>query len=281
MADIRKEKMGFGCFFPGTAKEEVTKVLLKAMECNYRFFDTASFYETERALGEAIELSGIARDELVIQTKLWIDERGYKNAKEACYRSLDRLKLDYLDSYLIHWPKSSPNDDSFQKVNYETMRAMEELQKEGVVKNIGLSNFLPHHIDALKEYKSIASVDQLELHPGYFQEEAVRKALDEKMIVQAWSPLGRGAVMENELLKRLALQYEKSVSQICLNYLLQKGVVPIVKSSSEKRMKENLEAMDFVIADVNIREIDTMETTGWSGEHPDTNIPPLKSNFLQ
>ncbi len=281
MADIRREKIGFGCFFPGTAKEEVTEVLLKAMECNYRFFDTASFYETERALGEAIQRSGIARDELVIQTKLWIDERGYENTKEACYRSLDRLKLDYLDSYLIHWPRSSSTDNSFQEVNHETLRAMEELQKEGVIKNIGLSNFLPHHIDAIKKYGHIASVDQLELHPGYFQEEAVKKALDEKMIVQAWSPLGRGSVMENELLNRLAKQYGKSVSQICLNYLLQKGVVPIVKSSSEKRMKENIEALDFAIANENVREIDSMERTGWSGEHPDTNIPPLKSNFSQ
>ena len=184
-----------------------------AIEAGYRYFDTASLYETERVLGQAVRESGIARKDFFIVSKLWIDERGYQEAKDAFERSLERLRMDYLDLYLIHWPRGKEGDTDWKEKDLDTWRALEELYKSGRVRGIGLSNFLPHHVDPiLKNCHVTPVVDQLEIHPGYTQEAAVRYCSENDIRVQAWSPLGRSAMLEHPVLKSFADKYEKSVA---------------------------------------------------------------------
>lgn len=253
-----------------------------AIEAGYRYFDTASLYETERVLGQAIRESGIPRKEFFIVSKLWIDERGYQGAKEAFARSLDRLQTDYLDLYLIHWPRGTEGDTDWKETDLETWRALEELCEAGAVRGIGLSNFLPHHADVIVQNCKIRPVvDQLELHPGYTQEAAVRYCEENEIRVQAWSPLGRSAMLENPVLKLYAEKYGKSVAQICLRFLLQKGIIPLVKSSTMERMKQNQDIFDFEITPEDMSILNNMPQNTWLGEHPDFAIPKKRSNFEQ
>ena len=253
-----------------------------AIEAGYRYFDTASLYETERVLGQAIKESGIPRKEFFIVSKLWIDERGYQGAKEAFERSLDRLQTDYLDLYLIHWPRGMEGDTDWKETDLETWRAMEELCEAGRVRGIGLSNFLPHHADVILKYGKLKPVvDQLEVHPGYTQEAAVRYCEENGIRVQAWSPLGRSAMLENPILKCYAEKYGKSVAQICLRFLLQKGIIPLVKSSTLERMKQNQDIFDFEITAEDMSVLNNMPQNTWLGEHPDFAIPKKRSNFAQ
>ena len=222
----RLPKIGFGTYNEEFKDNKAS--ILKAIECGYRFFDTASLYETERSLGAAIKESGIARTDVIIETKLWIDEMGYENAKTALAKSLDRLGTDYLDIYMMHWPRQTGADDeNWKELDIETWRAMEEMVDQGLVRRLGLSNFLPHHLKNILDNCRIKPVvDQMELHPGYSQEAAVAFCKDNDVLPMAWSPLGRGrenATIGNSILVRLAAKYGKSVQQINLRFLLQKG----------------------------------------------------------
>lgn len=253
-----------------------------AIEAGYRYFDTASLYETERVLGQAIQESGIPREEFFIVSKLWHDERGYKEAKEALERTLDRLNMDYLDLYLIHWPRGMEGDTDWKEKNYDTWRALEEMCRAGKIRGLGLSNFLPHHIAPILEKCEIRPVaDQLEIHPGYTQEAAVRYCQENDIRVQAWSPLGRSSMLENPILKEFAEKYEKSVAQICLRFLYQKGIIPLVKASAMERMKQNLDIFNFEISKEDMSFLNHMPQNTWLGEHPDYAIPKKKSNPAQ
>ncbi len=274
-------KIGFG-----TYNEEFMdnrKVVLNAIECGYRFFDTASLYETERSLGNALIESGISRSEVIIETKLWIDEMGAENVEKAFERSLNRLQTDYVDIYMIHWPRQTGKDDENWKIlDIETWQAMEKLVERGKVKRLGLSNFLPHHLKNILDNCRIKPVvDQLELHPGYSQEKAVAYCQDNDILPMAWSPLGRGrenATIGNSILVRLADKYGRSVQQINLRFLLQKGILPIPKASSPEHMKSNMEVFDFELSEDDISMLSCMPQTAWLGEHPDFVIPDRKSN---
>lgn len=245
-------------------------VISLAIGAGYRYFDTASFYGTEEYLAEAIGRSGIPRNEFFITSKLWKEEMGYKNAKEAFERSLQRLKTDYLDLYLIHWPKPSPDCENWKKLDIETWKALEKLYHEKRVRAIGVSNFLPHHIENLLEScEVVPAVDQLEFHPGYTQEAAVRYCQEHDILVQAWSPLGRRRVMDDELIRALAERHHVTQAQICLRYAFQKGIIPIPKASSEERMKNNQDIFGFELTKTEMQKLDTMPPVGWSGEHPD------------
>lgn len=273
---------GFGTY--KAAGSDSVEVIKKAVGYGYRFFDTASLYETERMLGQAVRECGIARDELVIETKLWIQERGYENAKRALEASLRRLQMDYVDLYLIHWPRETGRtDENWKETNFDTWRALEELQQEGKVRGIGCSNFLPHHLEPiLKNCKIKPAVNQLELHPGCSQEAAVKYCLEHEIRPVAWSPLGRGAGMDEcNIVKVLSEKYEKSPAQISLRFLMQKGIVPIPKASSEVHMKSNTELFDFSLSEEEIWMISCMPQTGWLGEHPDFHIPKVKVNQNQ
>lgn len=253
-----------------------------AIEAGYRYFDTASLYETERVLGQAVRESGIPREEFFIVSKLWIDERGYQEAREAFARTLDRLQMDYLDLYLIHWPRGEEGDCDWKEKDLDTWRALEELYQSGKVRGIGLSNFLPHHTENILQNCTVKPVvDQLEIHPGYTQEAAVRYCFEHDIRVQAWSPLGRSAMLDHPVLKGYAEKYGKTVAQICLRFLLQKGIIPLVKSSAMERMKQNQDIFDFELTAEDMSVINNMPQNTWLGEHPDFAIPKKKSNFAQ
>ena len=222
-------KIGFGTYNEEFADNKA--VIIQAIECGYRFFDTASLYETERSLGNALKESGIARTDVIIETKLWIDEMGVENVRKAFDKSLNRLQTDYIDIYMMHWPRQTGADDEkWKELDTETWFAMERLVRQGKVKHLGLSNFLPHHLKNIIENSSIKPVvDQLELHPGYSQEAAVAYCKANDVLPMAWSPLGRGrenATIGNSILVRLAEKYGKSIQQINLRFLLQKGILP-------------------------------------------------------
>jgi diketogulonate reductase-like aldo/keto reductase len=190
--------------------------------------------------------------------------------------------MDYLDLYLIHWPRRLEDDTDWKERDLETWRAMEELYAEGKIKGLGLSNFLPHHLDnILKNCKVLPVVDQLEVHPGYSQEAAVAYCKSKEILVQAWSPLGRSNVLQHPILLDMAEKYNKSVAQLCLRFLLQKKIIPLVKASSMERMKENMDIFDFEISAEDLSILEYMPQDMWQKEHPDFAIPKAKSNFEQ
>ena len=270
--------IGFGTY--NAENTDNAAIVRTAIEAGYRYFDTASLYKTEEVLGQAIKDSRIPREDFFIVSKLWIDEMGYENAKEAFEKSLCRLQMDYLDLYLIHWPRPKEDDpeQEWKKLDAETWKALEELYNSGRVRGIGLSNFLPHHIDHILANGHVKPVvNQLELHPGYSQEAAVNYCKAHDIQVQAWSPIGRKALMNHPFIMGLAEKYGVSAAQICLRYLLQKDIIPLPKSSSMERMKQNQEIFGFEIETEDMYILDTMPQTTWLGEHPDFSIPKKSS----
>ena len=260
--------IGFGTY--KAAQNNEADVIRSAIQAGYRYFDAASFYGTEEVLGQEIKNSGIAREDFFVTSKLWKDEMGYENAIEAFEKTLARLDMEYLDLYLIHWPKQTPDADGWKELDTQTWKALEELYRADKVKAIGLSNFLPHHIENILQTGTIEpAVDQLEFHPGYTQETAVRYCEENGILVQAWSPLGRQRVLNEPLICELAEKYEVSEAQICLRYIVQRGIIPLPKASSYERMKQNQELFHFEISKEDMYRISCMPQTGWSGEHPD------------
>lgn len=272
--------MGFGTYNPkGGDSVEMVRTAIRA---GYRYFDTASLYETERALGQAVKESGIPREEFFLVSKVWIDEMGYEGTRAALHRTLERLQTDYLDLYLIHWPRRIEGDTDWKQIDLDTWRAMEEMKKEGLIRGLGLSNFLPHHLDNILENGTEKPlVDQLEIHPGYSQEAAVSYCKSKGIVVQAWSPLGRNRILENEFFQALAKKYNKSAAQICLRFLIQKDIIPLVKSANFERMKENQNIFDFEISREDMQMLECMPQDTWLGEHPDFHIPKKTCNLNQ
>ena len=260
--------VAFGTYKAADGKS--ADVIRAAIGAGYRYFDTASFYGTETYLAEAIRESGIPRREFFIASKLWKDEMGYENVKSAFERTLNNLRTDYLDLYLIHWPLPEPGYKDWKQLDKETWRAMEELYHAGKVRAIGLSNFLPHHIEnILEDCRVRPAVDQIEYHPGHSQEAVVNYCRERGILVQAWSPIGRSRVLDEPLVKELAAKYGVSPAQICLKFAVQRNIIPLPKSSSEDRMRENLDLYSFELEQDDIWRLSTMPQTGWSGEHPD------------
>ena len=260
--------VGFGTYKAADGKS--ADVIKKAIESGYRYFDTASFYGTEPYLAEAIRQSGLPRKDFFIASKLWKSEMGYENAREAFQRTLENLDTDYLDLYLIHWPLPEPGYENWKELDKETWRALEELYAEGKIRAIGLSNFLPHHMENILAGCTVRpAVDQIEYHPGYSQEAAVQYCKEKGILVQAWSPIGRSRVLEDPLVCELAAKYRVSPAQICLKFAVQRGIIPLPKSSSPERMKQNMDLFSFEMNQEDIWRLATMPQSGWSGEHPD------------
>ena len=260
------------CIGYGTYKAADTNscdIIATAAKAGYRFFDTASFYGTETFLAEALKQVGLPRNEVFITSKVWKAEMGYNETLEAFKRTLKNLDTDYLDLYLIHWPRYTL-DGEWKQTCIDTWKAMEELYEAGRVRAIGLSNFLPHHMDVILDNCNIKPmVNQLEVHPGYTQEAAIRYCQERDILVQAWSPLGRQRVLEEPLLIELAAKYDVTPAQICLRFLLQRDINPIPKASSFERMRNNMDIFDFSITTEDMHRLNTLPQTGWSGEHPD------------
>ncbi len=276
----------------GTYKINDPEIIYNAIKAGYRYFDTAAYYNNEgivaQGIAQAINNLNLKRENFVIASKLWRTDMGYNQAKTAFNKSLENLnkylKTEYIDVYLIHWPSHDQN------LNLETWRALSELYNSGKIKALGLSNFLPHHAEpiikyALLHFSVMPSIAQLEFHPGYTQLSAVKYFQDKNILVQAWSPMGRGRVLDDKLINSLAAKYNATPAQICLNFALQKNIMPLPKASSIQRMNENNltcstphglnlssstpDGLLFYLNPDEILQIETMPPLGWSGEHPD------------
>lgn len=263
--------IGFGTY--KTTVKDGYKVISDAISVGYRHLDTAALYENEEDVGKAIRESGIPREEFFVTSKLARYALGYENAKREFETSLQKLGLDYMDLYLIHWPRPDYGDPKYNdwvELDRESWRAMEELYEAGKIRAIGVSNFLTHHLEKLLENaKVIPAVNQLELHPGYLQEDTVSFCRDHGIAVEAWSPNGRARLADNPLLLELAEKYQTSVPAVCLSFGLQSGYIILPKSTHPDRMKENLLADRLILEDADMQKIQKMPQAGWSGEHPD------------
>jgi 2,5-diketo-D-gluconate reductase A len=245
--------LGFGVF-QITDLSECERSVIDAIQIGYRLIDTAASYMNEEAVGRAIKRSGVARHDLFITTKLWIQRDGYEGTKRAFESSLKRLQLDYLDLYLIHQPYGDV---------YGEWRAMEELYHQGKVRAIGVSNFQPDRIvDLMIHNRVTPAVNQIEVHPFNQQIEPHRFLLENNVRVEAWAPFaeGRNNIFRNELLFSLAAKYNKSVAQVILRWLTQRGMVVIAKSVHKERMKENFNVLDFELSTDDMDAVATLDT---------------------
>lgn len=241
----------------------------EAIRAGYRHIDAAAVYGNEVSVGQGIKESGIDRNELFITSKVWNTERGYHSTMAAFEKTLADLQLDYLDLYLIHWPASKNQFSDWEQINLETWRAMTELYKEGRIRAIGVSNFLPHHLNALMKTEVAPMVNQIEFHPGQRQEETLNFCKENDIVVEAWSPLGTGRMLDNPQLKEIADKYEKSVAQLCIRWCLQNAVLPLPKSVTLSRIRENSEVFDFEISNEDMTAINQLPYFSGSGLHPD------------
>ncbi len=224
-----------------------------ALTVGYRSIDTAAVYLNEEAVGHAIKRSGIPRNELFITSKLWIQDAGYEKAKHAFYKSLDKLGLYYLDLYLIHQPF---ND------YYGSWRAMEELYREGRIRAIGVSNFYPDRLTDLILNNEVApAVNQVETHPFFQQREAQQLMQEQGVQIESWGPFaeGRNHLFSNEQLKAIGAKYGKSIAQVVLRWLIQRGVVVIPKSVHKERIIENFQVFDFELSTADMEAIRTLD----------------------
>lgn len=269
---VRVPCVGYGTYL--TPDGEIAKNAVKeALKVGYRHIDTAFIYGNEKAVGEGIKESGVNRDEVFVTTKHWITMRGYEKATEAIDISLKNLGLDYLDLYLIHWPCVEKVSPDWMDINASTWRAFEDAYKSGKIRAIGVSNFQQKHYDALAERCDIKPmVNQIEFHPGYTQPETVSYSQKEGMLVQAFSPLGCGAVLGSEILADIAAKYNKSVAQICLRFVLQSGLNVLTKSVTPARILENTQIFDFELTAEDMAVISAMPEIGFTGWLPE-NAP--------
>lgn len=260
--------VGYGSYLSTEGNGKQT--IIDALDAGYRYIDTAMFYQNEAEIGEALAEYDIKREDLFLVSKVWHTMLGREKTLQSFEASLKALGTDYLDMFLIHWPMGPDKDTDWLALQTETWKLMEELYEAGRVRAIGLSNFLPHHIEPLiKNIKILPMLDQLELHVGYMQEYALNYLRSKGIVIQAWSPLGRARVLNDERVIAIAGKYGRSAAQILLRYLLDRDIAVIPKASSKERMKQNLDVFDFHLTDEEISFLSCIPETGWSGEHPD------------
>ncbi|MCK8495601.1 aldo/keto reductase [Spirosoma sp. RP8] len=269
--------LGFGVFqVPDLA--ECERSVLDAIATGYRLIDTAASYGNEEAVGQAIKKSGVAREDLFITTKLWIQSNGYEGTKKAFDASLKKLQLDYLDLYLIHQPMGDV---------YGEWRAMQELYQEGRIRAIGVSNFQPDRlIDLIVHNEIVPAVNQIETHPFHQQLETQKFLIDNQIQIESWGPFaeGKNGLFHNQLLGTIAAKHNKAIAQIVLRWLTQRGVVAIPKSVRKERMEENFNSLDFELSPDDMEAIKTLDTNAslffdhrdpamvkWLGERKMTN----------
>ena len=276
-------EIGFGSY---KVTDELTEgrsyqVIRDALSCGYRYIDTAAFYQNEDVIGQAVRDSNIPREELFLATKVWKTELSYIKTRKSIENSLRKLQTDYVDLLMIHWPKEYPGDPEWKEKLSESWRAMEDAREEGLVRDLGLSNFLPHHIMALQEtMREEPVLDQLELHIGHMQYPAVVYCQKRSILVQAWSPLGRTRVFEHPALREMASRYGVSLSDLALRFLLQQGIAVIPKATSIPHMEANLYPAEFTISEEDMSFLLCLPSIGWAGEHPDFDREPVDNRYL-
>ena len=242
--------------------DTVIRAVKHAIDVGYRSIDTAKVYENEIGVGKAIEQCGVSRKELFITTKLWNSDQGYDNTLRALDASLDRLGIEYLDLYLIHWPVPGKFKQSW--------KAIEQAYKDGRIRAIGVSNFLQRNLDDLLEDASVTpAVNQFELHPLLNQTELRDYCKNLGIVVEAWSPLAQGTLFEHPVLKKIAETYGKSVAQIILRWHLQHDVIVIPKSTTSHRIEENISVFDFELSTEHMEEINALNEHRRLGRNPE------------
>lgn len=260
--------IGFGTW---QTTENVQKTVKLALEAGYRHIDTAAIYGNEAEIGEALVDSKIQRKDLYITTKIWNSNRSTLGVKTSVEQSLKKLQTNYLDLLLIHWPANEKQFANWKEINAETWKAMEELYKTGVVKSIGVSNFMLPHIKALLESAEIIpAVNQIEFHPGYTQQKVVDYCKEKGIAIEAWSPIGSGRLLKDRDLKAIADQYNVSPAILCIQFCLQCGVVVLPKSENKENINNNLHFNRFEISESDMEKLKTLKETGFSGLNPET-----------
>lgn len=255
-------------------EENTPKIVEHAIEVGYRHIDTAAIYKNEDLVGQgirrAIDKGLVTREELFVTTKLWNDSHSYDLAHQALDDSLERLGLDYVDLYLIHWPNPTKYRDNWKEANAETWRALEEAQEEGKVRTIGVSNFMPRHLEPLLETAKVKpTVNQIMLNPSEMQPETVAMNKKHDILSEAYSPLGSGEIFEIEELQDIAKKYNKTEGQIVLRWSLQHGFLPLPKTSTFSRVAENADLFDFELSDEDMETLNGFEGKAGRMENPD------------
>ncbi len=261
--------LGFGTW-QAPEGETATNSVLAALDAGYRHIDTAAIYGNERSVGKALAQSCVAREDMFITTKVWNTMRGRENTLQAFDESMEKLQLDYLDLYLVHWPANATHHpQDWQALNASTWEGMEQILASGRVRSIGVSNFMPEHLDALMlTAKVTPCVNQIEYHPGYRQQETVEACQRLGIAIEAWSPLGCGGLITHPLLLQIAEKYGKSVAQICIRWCLQNNTIPLPKSATPSRIVENMQVDDFVLSGEDMCTLNAMPTAAFSGSDP-------------
>ncbi len=261
--------LGFGTWQIKNGKEAYESVK-KALEVGYRHLDTAEAYRNEESVGKAIRDSGILRENIFVTTKIANTHHTYESAKVAINDSLKRLGLNYIDLYLIHWPNPIDIRPNYEKRNKAVYQAMEEAYLEGKIKALGVSNFHPHHLEALLKTAQIKpTVNQIYINPGDMQEKLVMFNQEHNLLTVAYSPLGTGEIFENEVLKKMASKYQRTVAQIALRWSLQHGYLPLPKSITPARIEENFKVFDFKLEDEDMVIIDALKGITGPAPNPD------------
>jgi len=262
--------LGFGTWQTPDGATAVESVRC-AIDAGYTHIDTAQAYGNEASVGKAIRLSGVPRKDLFITTKLWNTNHSYDLTLRSFDESMDRLGLDYLDLFLIHWPNPIAFRDRWQEANAESWKAMEELVEAGRIRAIGISNFFPRHIEALLKTAKIAPhVNQMRLCPGDPQDDVVAYCREHQMAVEAYSPLGTGRIFDVPEMQALAAKYGRSIAQICIRWSLQMGFLPLPKSVTPSRIRENLQVFDFELSEEDVKLIAGLKGCVGFASDPDT-----------
>jgi 2,5-diketo-D-gluconate reductase A len=265
--EVEIPQLGYGVF--QVPPKETEEVVARALQVGYRHIDTAAAYKNEGPVGQAIHASGIDREEIFVTTKCFNDDHGKDKAKRAFKASLERLELEHIDLYLIHWPV--PSHDLY----VETWQAFVELQSEGLVRAIGVSNFQPAHLERIvAETGVVPAINQVELHP-YFQQVGLRHEHDELGIVtEAWSPLGQGLELEDSAIVAIAQAHGKTPAQAIVRWHLQLGNVVIPKSVTPERIEQNFAVFDFELSADEMEAIRELDAGKRIGPDPDTFVRP-------
>lgn len=258
-------QLGFGVW--QVPDDEATPAVAEALKAGYRLIDTAQGYDNEEGVGEAIEASGVDREQLFVTTKLRNGAHEYDEAIKAFELSAQKLGLDYLDMFLIHWPV--PEQDKY----VDAWRALVDLKKQGRIRSIGVSNFLPEHIDRIVEETGVKpAINQIELHPKYQQRDIRAYHAEHDIVLECYSPLGSGAVLEDKVINEIAQKHGKSIAQIILRWELDQGLVVIPKSTHAERIRQNIDVFGFALDDEDRRRIDALDdpAEGKTGSFPET-----------
>lgn len=261
--------VGFGTWQAQNGPATVMAVK-EALKAGYRHIDTAAAYGNEESVGLAVKESGLNRRDIFLTSKLQNSDHGYRETLDAFEKTMQRLDMDVLDLYLIHWPNPIKFRDRWQEANAGTWRAFEELYQAGRIRSIGVSNFMPHHLDALLETaKIVPMVNQIRLCPGETQDAAAAYCVKKNILLEAYSPLGTGRIFDVPELKALAAKYGKTVAQVSLRWSLQSGYLPLPKSMTPARIWENADIFDFELSAGDMAKIAGLKDCCGASADPD------------